>query len=125
MLSKRYFNTIDEVEVTFEIGRPEAPKVEWVAETMHWSPIEMKRASRRNGPWRLKVRAPKDRPVQFRYRFDDGTTTKPPTPTGRTTWARTTRRCSPAETSSHDGSDTPDSREISFTMTSGASQLRQ
>lgn len=71
MLSKRYFKTIDEVEVTFEIGRPDADKVEWVAETMDWSPIEMKRANRGKGPWRLKVRLPKDRPVQFRYRFDE------------------------------------------------------
>ena len=71
MLSKRYFKTIDEVEVTFEIERPQADKAEWVAESTDWSPIEMKRANRGKGPWRLRVRLPKGRPVQFRYLFDE------------------------------------------------------
>ena len=71
MLSKRYFKTIDEVEVTFEMERPDAAKVEWVADATGWSPMEMKRSNRGKGPWKLKVRLPKDRPVQFRYRVDE------------------------------------------------------
>ena len=69
MLSKRSFKTKDEIEVTFEIVRPEASTAEWVSETTGWEPIVMKRA-KRSAPFRLRVRLPKDRHVQFRYRFD-------------------------------------------------------
>lgn len=69
MFSKRTFKTKDEVEVTFEIERPEASTAEWISEMTGWMPIEMKR-SRRTGPFKVKVRLPKAAHVQFRYRFD-------------------------------------------------------
>jgi 1,4-alpha-glucan branching enzyme len=69
MFSKRFFKTKDEVEVTFEVIRPEASTAEWVSETSDWYPVEMRR-SKKSGPFKLKVRLPKDRHVQFRYRFD-------------------------------------------------------
>jgi hypothetical protein len=69
MLTKRAFKTKDEVEVTFEIQRPEAASAEWVSESTGWSPVAMKR-TKRTGPFKLKVRLAKDSKVQFRYRFD-------------------------------------------------------
>jgi 1,4-alpha-glucan branching enzyme len=69
MLAKRSFKTRDEVEVTFEVDRPEAETAAWLSEETGWEPVPMKR-SRRNGPFKLKVRLPKDRHIQFRYLFD-------------------------------------------------------
>ena len=70
MINKRFFKTKDEVEVTFEVDRPGVHSVEWLAETTDWDPIPMKRAARGKGPFRLKVRLPKDAAVQFRYLLD-------------------------------------------------------
>lgn len=68
MLAKRPFKTKDEVEVTFQVERPWAETAEWVCEVANWEPIPMKR--RGKGPFKLKVRLPKDANIQFRYRFD-------------------------------------------------------
>lgn len=70
MLRKRAFKTIDEVEVTFEVDRPDLERVDWVSEVSDWEPVPMKRGNRGKGPFRLKVRVPKGREVQFRYLFD-------------------------------------------------------
>ncbi len=69
MLTKRYFKTKDEVEVTFEVDRREAGEAEWVSEITGWSPVPMTRTGK-SGPFKLKVKLPKDRHFQFRYRFD-------------------------------------------------------
>jgi len=71
MLSKKYFKTKDEVEVTFEIEAPDVDKVHLVCEGLGWDPVEMKRADRGKGPFRTRIRLPKDRQIQFRYLFDD------------------------------------------------------
>ena len=68
MLTKRFFKTKDEVEVTFEVDRPELVTVDWLSEMNGWDPVPMKR--RGKGPFRLKVRLPKDTAIQFRYLFD-------------------------------------------------------
>ena len=70
MLKKRFFKTKDEVEVTFQVDRPDVGTVEWAAEVTDWDPIPMKRTKDGKGPFRLKVRLPKDDAVQFRYRLD-------------------------------------------------------
>lgn len=70
MLAKRYFKTKDEVEVTFEVDRPDIEHVEWVSEATGWEPVPMPRAARGKGPFRLKVRLPRDRHIQFRYRIN-------------------------------------------------------
>ncbi len=70
MFTKRAFKTIDEVEVTFEIDPPGVERVDWVSEHFDWKPIPMKRSDRGRGPFRLKIRLPKDHQVQFRYVFD-------------------------------------------------------
>jgi 1,4-alpha-glucan branching enzyme len=69
-LTKRFFKTKDEVEVTFQVDRPELESVDLVAEAFGWQPMAMKRADRGKGPFRLRVRLPKNGAVQFRYIFD-------------------------------------------------------
>jgi 1,4-alpha-glucan branching enzyme len=70
MLAKRFFKTKDEVEVTFEVDRPDLGAVDLVADAFEWKPLPLKRADRGKGPFRLKVRLPKNGAVQFRYIFD-------------------------------------------------------
>ncbi len=70
MFTKRFFKTRDEVEVTFEVDRADVDSVEWFSETTDWEPVTMERSERGKGPFKLKVRLPKDRAVQFRYLFD-------------------------------------------------------
>lgn len=68
--SKRFFKTKDEVEVTFEMDRADLETVDWACEINEWSPVPMKRSDRGKGPFRIKIRLPKDAAIQFRYRFD-------------------------------------------------------
>lgn len=70
MFTKRSFKTKDEVEVTFEVDRPDVDRVDWVSDAVQWEPIPMKRTDRGKGPFRLRVRLPKGRFVQFRYLLD-------------------------------------------------------
>ncbi|HSF85406.1 MAG TPA: isoamylase early set domain-containing protein [Acidimicrobiia bacterium] len=70
MLTKRFFKTKNEVEVTFQVDRPDVETVEWVAEATGWEPVQMKRANRGKGPHKLRVRLPKEAAIQFRYIFD-------------------------------------------------------
>jgi hypothetical protein len=70
MLAKRFFKTRDEVEVTFQIAR-DAAFVELVADAFGWDPLSMKRTGR-SGPFKLRVRLPKNGAVQFRYLLDGG-----------------------------------------------------
>jgi hypothetical protein len=67
MLAKRFFKTKDEVEVTFEVDRPDFESVDLCADAFGWEPLALKRADRGRGPFRIKVRLPKDGAVQFRY----------------------------------------------------------
>ena len=70
MLAKRFFKTKDEVEVLFEIDLPFAESVDLIADVFGWDPIPMKRANGGRGPFRLRLRLPKDQAIQFRYRVD-------------------------------------------------------
>lgn len=69
MLTKKYFKTKPEVEVTFAVARPDAATAEWVSEATGWEPVPMKRSGA-GGDFKLKVRLPRDADVEFRYRFD-------------------------------------------------------
>ena len=68
MLKKRFFKTKDECEVTFELARDGIDHVELVCEANGWEPIDMKRSKK--GPFKTRVRLPKDGRFQFRYRVD-------------------------------------------------------
>ncbi len=65
MLKKKFFKTKDECEVTFEVNVENADQVALVSEHNGWEPIAMKQV--KNGPFRTKIRLPKDGEFQFRY----------------------------------------------------------
>lgn len=71
MLKKRFFKTKDECEVTFEVKADEAQEVFLVSEVNNWEPIAMKQV--RRGPFRTRVRMPKNGEFQFRYLVDNET----------------------------------------------------
>ncbi|MCP4417484.1 MAG: 1,4-alpha-glucan branching protein [Chloroflexi bacterium] len=68
MLKKKFFKTIDECEVTFEVTVEAANSVALVCEHNGWEPIQMKQAKK--GPFRTKIRLPKEGQFQFRYLVD-------------------------------------------------------
>ncbi|CCQ10917.1 1,4-alpha-glucan branching enzyme [Pseudoalteromonas luteoviolacea B = ATCC 29581] len=66
MLTKRFFKTKDEAEVTFEHPCPTAEKVELVGEFTGWKPVAMK-FSKKDNLFRLKQRLPVDKAFHFKY----------------------------------------------------------
>ncbi|ALU45562.1 MULTISPECIES: isoamylase early set domain-containing protein [Pseudoalteromonas] len=66
MLTKRFFKTKNEAEVTFEITHPEAIKVELVAEFNDWQPLTMK-FNKKDKRFKLKHRLPTGQEYHFRY----------------------------------------------------------
>ncbi len=67
MLKKKFFKTIEECEVTFELAVPEAAEAALVGEFNDWQPVKMKKAKAKNAPFRIKIRLPKEGEYQFRY----------------------------------------------------------
>lgn len=68
MLKKRFFKTKDECEVTFELQSEDHERAELVCDSNGWEPIAMKKT--RQGPFKARVRLPKGRDYEFRYRLD-------------------------------------------------------
>ena len=71
MFKKRFFKTIDECEVTFEIEPEQAESVALLIESNDWKPIVMKQL--KSGPFKTKLRLPLDRRIHFRYLIDGQT----------------------------------------------------
>jgi 1,4-alpha-glucan branching enzyme len=72
MISKRFFKTKDEVEVTFELEAPEAASnVAIVADFLDWKPEPMKKVAKSSCTYKFKTRLPKDGEFQFRYLLDE------------------------------------------------------
>lgn len=69
MLSKRFFKTVDECEVSFKVAPEGAEQVELVIESNDWEPIAMKPL--KSGPFKVKMRLPLDQQIQFRYRVNE------------------------------------------------------
>ena len=69
MLRKRFFKTKEECEVTFELAAEEASRAELFCDVNGWQPIQMKKV--RKGPFRTKLRFPKESSFEFRYLVDD------------------------------------------------------
>ena len=69
-MKKRFFKTKDEVEVTFEAEGHQFDGVSLCSEHNAWEPIPMKRV--RSGAWKVALRLPLDRDVQFRYLASNG-----------------------------------------------------
>jgi len=68
MLKKRFFKTKDDCEVTFELDTDGIDHADLVCEVNGWQPIRMKKAKK--GPFRTKLRFPKDESFEFRYLVD-------------------------------------------------------
>ncbi|NNG41456.1 1,4-alpha-glucan branching protein [Pseudoalteromonas sp. NEC-BIFX-2020_002] len=66
MLSKRFFKTKNEAEVTFEFQHPEAEEVQLVAEFTNWQPVNMK-FNKKGRCFKFKQRLPSDQQFHFRY----------------------------------------------------------
>ena len=70
MIKKRFFKTKDEVEVTFATSVPgRVEGVSLICDALDWAPTPMKLAG---DTWKVRVRLPVDRLVQFRYLAPDG-----------------------------------------------------
>jgi 1,4-alpha-glucan branching enzyme len=69
MVKKKLLKSRPECEVTFELAAAGAKRVALVCESNGWKPIEMRRSGR-SGPFRARVRLPKDERFQFRYLVD-------------------------------------------------------
>jgi len=72
MISKRYFKTKDEVDVTFKtstVGPVEG--VSLLCDFNGWNPIPMRAITKRT--WKKTVRLPIDGEFQFRYLLTEGT----------------------------------------------------
>jgi len=70
MLTKRFFKTKQEAEVTFEFNISDVKKVQLVAEFNDWRPIDMK-FNKKDKVYRTRVRLPKDKDFHFRYLINE------------------------------------------------------
>jgi hypothetical protein len=71
VVHKRYFRSIEAVEVTFELDRPDAEHAAVAIDALGWVAVPMRRYPAGSGPLKAKVRLPRDREIQFRYLVDD------------------------------------------------------
>lgn len=70
MLTKRFFKTKDEAEVTFEFNRSDVKSAALVADFNDWQAIEMK-FNKKTQSFKTKVRLPKGGAFHFRYLLND------------------------------------------------------
>jgi hypothetical protein len=68
MISKKFFKTKDECEITFEYDA-DVESVQLVASGNNWEPINFSKR-RKDGVFFTKVRYPNNTEVQFRYLVD-------------------------------------------------------
>lgn len=75
VIKKRFFKTKDECEVTFELVLDEMAELKDVTAAVlvcnvnDWQPIPMKKLKK--GPFKARMRFPKDDQFEFRYLLDD------------------------------------------------------
>ena len=72
MVSKKFFKTKGECEITFEYDSDGAEKVALVANVNDWNPVEMSKR-KKDGVFYTRLRVPSDTQVQFRYLVDGNT----------------------------------------------------
>lgn len=70
MLTKKFFKTKDEAEVTFEFSRDNVTSVALVGEFTDWQPVKMP-FNKKLKVFRTKVRLPKEGRFHFRYLLDE------------------------------------------------------
>ncbi|MBE2198660.1 MAG: isoamylase early set domain-containing protein [Anaerolinea sp.] len=71
MLTKKFFKTKEECEVTFAFQSETANDVQLVGDFNDWQPMSMKKGKGDDGAFKVKVRLPKDGQFQFRYLVDN------------------------------------------------------
>jgi len=70
MLTKKFFKTKDEAEVTFEFNRSDVKTAVLVGDFNDWQAIEMK-FNKKTKSFKTKVRLPKGQAFHFRYLLND------------------------------------------------------
>jgi len=70
MLTKKFFKTKDETEVTFEFNRSDVTTAALVGDFNDWQAIEMK-FNKKSNSFKTKVRLPKNGVFHFRYLLND------------------------------------------------------
>jgi 1,4-alpha-glucan branching enzyme len=70
VIHKRYFESIDAIEVTFELDRPDAHDAAVAIDALGWVAVPMRRYPAGSGPLKAKVRLPAGRDIHFRYLVD-------------------------------------------------------
>ncbi|MBA6390654.1 isoamylase early set domain-containing protein [Colwellia sp. BRX10-3] len=70
MLTKKFFKTKDETEVTFEFNRSDVTKVALVGDFTDWQTVEMK-FNKKSQSFKTKLRLPKGGVFHFRYLLND------------------------------------------------------
>ena len=64
------FRSLDAVEVSFALDRPDAHEVAVAVGSRGWCQIPMRRYPRDTGPFTITLRLPAGRPVEYRYLVD-------------------------------------------------------
>jgi 1,4-alpha-glucan branching enzyme len=70
MLTKKFFKTKSEVEVTFEFNRADVTSAVLLGDFNGWKAIEMK-LNKKTKSFKAKVKLPKDDTFHFRYLLND------------------------------------------------------
>ena len=70
MLTKKFFKTKEEAEVTFEFDRNDVKSVSLFGEFNDWQPIEMK-FNKKTNSFKTKVKLPKGENFHFKYLLDE------------------------------------------------------
>lgn len=70
MLTKKFFKTKEEAEVTFEFNRSDVTSVALCADFTDWQAVEMK-FNNKTKSFRTKVRLPKGGKYHFKYLLND------------------------------------------------------
>ena len=66
MLTKKFFKTKEEAEITFEFDRNDVTSVSLCADFNNWQAIEMK-FNKKTKSFKTKVKLPKDKVFHFKY----------------------------------------------------------
>jgi 1,4-alpha-glucan branching enzyme len=69
MVSKKFFKSKEECEVTFEYESDNVESVELVASANNWEPVDMTKR-KKDGVFYTRMRYPNNTQVQFRYLVD-------------------------------------------------------
>lgn len=70
MISKKFFKTKDEADVTFQFSRPDVSSAAIAGEFNNWQPEAMK-FDKKDSAFKIKLRLPKDEHFEFKYLLND------------------------------------------------------